>query len=105
MNTKKSKVFIGVMTDCYEFNNVEDFKTLQAIAPLEQIDYILKAIGTAFSKRKPTDSINFLINLLHSYCNREELTFSVEELENEEMCITISDVAYIFGLNYLRVIL
>lgn len=103
MICKKSKLFTGVMSDCYEFMNV-DFDSLDSISPINTIDFGLKIIGKAISNGKPTDAVNRMINILHRFCNKAELTFNIEELENGELCITIDEVNYIFDMNYLRII-
>lgn len=100
MICKKSKLFTGVMSECYEFMNV-DFDSLDSISPINSIDFGLKSIGTAISSGKST---NEMINILHRFCNKMEITFNIEKLENGELCITINEVNYIFDMNYLRII-
>lgn len=104
MKIYKSTLFTGVMSDCYEFMNV-DFDSLDSISPINTIDFGLKIIGTAISKRKPTDIVNRMINILHRFCNKMELTFNIEELENGELCITVDETCYIFDISYLRIII
>lgn len=105
MKIYKSTLFTGVMSECIEYRNIDDFKLLPTISSIDLIDLYLKCIGSAFSKRKPTDIVNTLINDLHKYCNNANLTFCVDELENGELFIKIDDINYIFDNWYLRIII
>lgn len=103
MIISKSSLFTGLMSDCYEFKFVENFKLLPAISPIAEIDYTLKIIGSAITLRN-RHIVNERINILHYYCDKSNLTFSVEELENGEWCITIDEINYIINSSYLRII-
>lgn len=101
---KKSKLFTGTILNCYEFNNVEDFMLLPQIGANETTDYMLKNIGNVFSKRKSTNTLERICNLLNAYCKNEYLNFSVSQDEIDLLKISIGAYKYIFGINSLKII-
>lgn len=105
MKTYKSTLFTGVISDCTEYVNIDDFKLLPEIYPSNNlINIYLKGIGNAFSRRK-SDITDRMINELNMYSIDTGLTFNVDELENGELFIKIDDINYIFDVCYLRIII